>query len=329
VKRRDLIALLGGAAIGWPVRVNAQASGARRIGLLLGLANDNVARGHVAAFKEGLQALGWTEGRNVHFDYHWAGGDPGRLTSGAEALAGSAPDAILVYSTPALAAMKQQTQTIPIVFVQVTDPVSEGLVSSLGHPGGNITGFMSFEYTMGGKYLQLLKEIAPRLERVAVMYNPKTAPGGGLPIERSIQAGARSVAMEVTNTPIRSLVDIEHAMSALIRGSRAGVIFAPDVFNTVHRREIGKLALRYHLPAISSTADIAVDGVLMSYGPDLTVEFRQAAAYVDRILRGTKPADLPIQSPTAFDLAINLRTAEALGLVVPQSLLISANEVIR
>jgi putative tryptophan/tyrosine transport system substrate-binding protein len=177
--------------------------------------------------------------------------------------------------------------------------------------------------------LQLLKEIAPHLERAAVIYKPKAAPGCGLPFVHSIRTGARSIAIEVTNAPVRSLADVDHTMSALMRGSHAGVIVAPDVFNTVHRREIGSLALRYRLPTISDVSDIAVDGVLISYGPDLTVEFRQAAAYVNRILRGMKPADLPVQSPTAFDLTINLKTAKALGLTVPESLLVQANEVIR
>jgi putative ABC transport system substrate-binding protein len=329
MKRRAFIMLLGGAAAGWPLAVRAQQPGSiRRIGVLMGWAeSDPEAKADLAAFVQGLAQLGWADGRNVRIDYRWANGDVDRMRTFAKELAELRPDVILANTTPATVALQRETRTIPIVFVIVSDPVGAGLVASLPRPGGNITGFINIEASLGGKWLELLKEIAPAVRRVAIMFNPDTAPGGGSYFLSPFEMAARSIAVEPITAPVRSDAEIENVISSLGR-EQGGLVVMTDGYMTVHRGPIISLAARNHVPAIYAESFSAKDGGLLSYGANSLDVFRHAAPYVDRILRGVTPSDLPVQVPSLFELVINLKTAKALGLAVPPSLLANADEVI-
>jgi putative tryptophan/tyrosine transport system substrate-binding protein len=327
MKRREFIAGLGGAAA-WPVAARAQqGERVRRIGVLMPLdENDPVGKTFVSAFTQALAGLGWTDGRNVRMDLRWAGGDINRIGAFAHELVGLQPDIILAAATPATAAVQQETGTIPIVFVNVSDPVASGLVASLNRPGGNITGFATFEPALGAKWLELLSEIAPGLKRAAIMFNPDTAPiSVHMP---SFEAAARSLKVVPIIAPVHSDVEIETAINALGHEPRGGVVVFMDAFTNVHRAAIMLATAQSNVPAVYGTSDSVREGGLLSYGPAQIDAVRRAASYVDRILRGAKPADLPVQLPTKFEMAINLKTAKALGLEVPTNLLLLADEVI-
>jgi putative ABC transport system substrate-binding protein len=328
IGRRDFITLLGGAAATWPLAVGAQQGDrVRRIGVLMwGDENDPAARTYISTFTQALADLGWTDGRNVRMDLRWAGDDINRMRALAQELVGLQPDIILAGSTPATAAVQRETRTIPIVFARVGDPVASGLVAALNQPGGNVTGFGYLEATLGGKWLELLSEIAPGLKRAAIMFNPDIAPASiFIP---SLETAARSLKVVPIIAPVHGDGEIETAINALGREPGGGLVVMPDLFTTVHRAPIISAAARNNVPAVSVQSAFARDGGLLSYGNDQTDSFRRTATYVDRILRGAKPADLPVQFPTKYELFLNLKTAKALGLAVPPSILLRADEVI-
>jgi putative tryptophan/tyrosine transport system substrate-binding protein len=330
MKRREFITLLGGAAVGWPLAARAQQPNQmRRIGVLMAIeADDPLRASYVGALLEGLRTFDWVEGRNIQLKYGWAGGSVDRIKKLAKELAASRLDAILAHTSPVTLALKSETTTTPIIFVAVTEPVAQGMITSLAHPGGNITGFTNFEFSMGGKWLQILKEIVPKTNQATVMFNPDTAPGAGDIFLRSIDASAKSLAIGVTVARVRDPAEIEAAISALSKSSSAGLIVPPDVFLLVHRDKIIELAARYRVPTIYQYDNFTMGGGLVSYGVDVPDMFRRAGSYFDRILKGVSPTDLPIQAPTKFKLVINVKTAKALGLTVPPSLLGTADEVI-
>jgi putative tryptophan/tyrosine transport system substrate-binding protein len=318
MKRRDLLTLLGGTA-SWPLVAHAQqADRVRRIGVLMGYAeSDRQGQAFVAAFGEGLQNLGWTEGRNIRIDTRWASpGDAEARQRFAKELVALQPDLILSGNTPTTAALLQHTRTIPMIFALVADPVGSGFVESLPRPGGNVTGFIPFEPTMTGKWLQLLKEIAPHVARVAVLFNPTTAPYAEYYLG-SFKTAAAAFALEATAAPVRDTSELESTVAAQARAPNGGLLVMPDTFTTTHRAEIISLAARYRLPAVYPYRFFAELGGLLSYGNDPGDNFRRAATYVDRILKGAKPSELPVQTPVKFELVINLKTAKALGLNVP------------
>jgi putative ABC transport system substrate-binding protein len=299
----------------------------RRIGVLMGFAEDNAdAQALLAAFLQSLQQLGWTDGRNVRIDTRWGGGDAERHRRYAAELVTLTPDVILASSSPALGPLLQATRTIPIVFTAITDPVGAGFVDSLARPGGNATGFTSFEYGNSGKWLELLKEIAPHVTRVAVLRDAAIAAGIGQ--FGAIQSAAPSLGVEVSALNVRDAGEIERAFAAFARSSNGGLIVTSSALAYIHRNLIITLAARHKLPAVYNNRYFVTGGGLVSYGPDRIDQFRRAAGYVDRILKGEKPADLPVQAPTKYELVINLKTAKALGLDVPPTLLARADEVI-
>jgi putative ABC transport system substrate-binding protein len=328
MKRREFITLLGGAAATWPVVARAQQRDRmRRIGVLMpASADDAESQTRVGAFLQGLQQLGWTIGRNVRVDTHWATSDAASIRKHAAELAAFAPDAILAFGASTVGPLLQETRTVPIVFPVVGDPVAAGFVESLARPGRNATGFMTFEYGMGAKWLELLKQIAPAVTRVAVLRDPAIPTG---PAQFGvIQAAAPSAGMEVRPVDARDAGEIERGVAALPRTSNSGLIITASAASQVHRDLIITLAARHKLPAVYYERLFISVGGLISYGPDFVDQFRLAAGYVDRILKGENPADLPVQAPTKYDLVINLKTAKALGLTVPDSLLARADEVI-
>jgi putative tryptophan/tyrosine transport system substrate-binding protein len=328
IARRKFIATLSGTAFAWPLAARAQGERMRRIGVLMTPAeNDPDARSGVEVFRQGLHELGWSEGRNLQIDYRWGGGDVGRIKVFAKELIDLSPDVIVGHTTPSVVALRQETHSIPIVFLTVTDPVGQGFVASLAHPGGNITGFQVFEFSLGAKWMDTLKQIAPSLTRVATFFNPETAPYYPLYL-RTIEKAASSFAVELIAVEVHDDAEIERAISTLAREPDGGLIVFPDSFNVVHRQTIIALVERYRLPAIYDFRYFAVDGGLISYGTDEIDLFRRTPTYVDRILKGEKPGDLPVQQPTKFELVINLKTAKALGLTVPQTLLVAADDVI-
>ena len=328
MRRRDFIKVIAGSAAAWPLAASAQQpERMRRIGVLMNLAADDPeGQTRIAAFRQGLQTLGWEEGRNAHIDYRWTGGALDRMRAYAIELLGLKPDVILAGNSLTLEAVRKETSTTPIVFVQIVDPVTSGYVVSLAHPGGNITGFTNFERPIIGKWMELLKQIAPRVTRIAAMYNPDNASWrANFP---EIKATALQLAMEPISAAVRNAADIEKAVDALAREPNGCLLVLPDNTTAVHRKLIISLADSEHLPAIYPFRFFVMDGGLMSYGIDEIDMFRRAASYIDRILKGAKPTDLPIQAPTKFELTINLKTAKALGLVVSSSLLATADEVI-
>jgi len=327
MRRREFIAGLAGAAA-WPRAARAQqADRIRHVGALMnGDPRDAVGQGDLTAFRQGLKELGWIEGRNIDIELRWPGGNVERAQAFAKELVGLRPDVLLARTTPAVDALKKETSTIPIVLVNVVEPVEQGFVQSLARPGGNITGFTNFEEAVGGKMLQLLKEVDPRIKRVAVIYNPQTAPFGGLYF-RSMESAASVLAVETVTLLVQSAADIEAAITAFARQPGGGVVAIPDSF-TVHNRDLLiALAARNRLPAIYAYIQASIGG-LMTYTVDTRDLMHRAAGYIDRILKGEKPAELAVQQPARFNLVINLKTAKALGLTVPQTLLVAADEVI-
>jgi putative ABC transport system substrate-binding protein len=329
MKRREFITLIGGSAIAWPLAVRAQQpERVWRIGVLMGYAeSDRGGQARVAAFREGLQKLGWAEGRNIRIDTRWAALDVERMQRFAKELVALQPDLILTQNTPTTAAMLQQTRTIPIVFATASDPVGSGFVASFSRPGGNVTGFIDNEASMAGKWLGLLKEIAPRVNRVAFLFNPATAPYAEYFLN-PFKAAARSVAVESIAAPVHDTSELESVIAAQAREPNTGLIAMPDSFLIGHRVEIASLAARYRLPAVYPFRFFTELGGLLSYGSDILDNFRRAASYADRILKGAKPSELPVQAPVKFELAINLKTAKALGLTISPTLLARADEVI-
>jgi ABC-type uncharacterized transport system substrate-binding protein len=328
VKRREFITALGGAAVGWPLAARAQqGERMRRIGVLMATTTDHPeGQARIAGFIQGLQQFDWTDGRNVRIDIRWAGGDGSLFRQYATELVALAPQVILANSSQSVAALLQATRTVPIVFAGIADPVGAGFVDSLARPGGNATGFLLFEYGLSGKWLELLKQIAPQTTRVAVIRDPAVAAGAGQ--FGAIQAVAPMLGLEVSPINVRHAGEIERGITEFARSSNDALIVTASVLARLHRELIITLAARYKLPAVYYDRAFVGAGGLISYGPDIVHQYRRAAAYVDRILKGQKPADLPVQAPTKYDLVINLKTARALGLDVPASVLARADEVI-
>jgi len=328
VRRREFITLLGGAATAWPYGAGAQQSDkVRVIGVLVGSGQtdpDNLAR--IGAFRQALRELGWTEGRNIRIDVRWGDAVADHIKADAAELVAMAPDVLLGNGAPPVFELRRLTRTIPIVFVNVPDPVELGLVSNMAHPGGNITGFTHFELTMGGKWLELLKEISPRIRRIAFLLSPEHPAWPGF--LRTITAVAPSFGVEVTPAGVHDAAEIERAIEAFAREPGGGLMVLPSPPTTLNSDLIIGLAARYSLPAIYPFHYYPARGGLMSYDADSVDQIRRAASYVDRILKGEKPADLPVQAPTKFELVINLKTAKAIGLDVPAALLTRADEVI-
>jgi putative ABC transport system substrate-binding protein len=328
MRRRDFIYLIGGGAVSWPLAARAQQlDRMRRIGVLMSFAaNDPEGQSRAAAFENGLRELGWVRGRNLRIEYRWAD-NPDVLRTHATELVGMAPDLIVANSTPVMAALQEQRHAVPIVFTQVTDPVGQGLVLNLAHPGGHLTGFTSFEFSIGTKWLETLKRVAPRVTRVALVFNPQTAPFADL-FWRPVEAAAPSFAVVPISTGARTFAELERMVDVFAREPNGGLIVLPDVSTLNYRDGVIGLAARHRLPAVYPDRVFVASGGLLSYGTDVSDVFRRAATYVDRILKGEKPADLPVQAPTKYELFINLKTAKALGLEIPDKVLALANEVI-
>jgi putative tryptophan/tyrosine transport system substrate-binding protein len=328
MRRRQFITLLGGAAAAWPLVARAQQpEQMRRIAVLMNRASDDAdGQARLAAFRQALQELGWSDGRNMRIDSRWGGNDVDRERKYAAELVALAPDIVLASGTVSVAAVQHVTRTLPIVFAGVADPVGAGLVDTLARPGGNVTGFMNFEYNFSGKWLELLKQIAPRVTRAAVLRNPAISAGIGQ--FSAIQAVAPLLGVEVSPVSVSDAAEIERALANFARSADGGLIVTASALASVHLDSIIALAARLKLPAVHPYRQIVARGGLVSYGPDLVDQFRRAASYVDRILKGEKPADLPVQAPTKYELVINLKTAKALGLEVPPQLLARADEVI-
>jgi putative ABC transport system substrate-binding protein len=327
LRRRSFITLLGGAATAWPLAARAQQSErVRRIGVLMPLDENDPLSPRVSVFTQALADLGWTDGRNVRMDLRWGGGDINRIRAFAQELVGLQPDIILTGGTPATAALQRETRTIPIVFGNVFDPVASGIVARLDRPSGNITGFATFEAPLGGKWLELLSEIAPGLKRAAIMFNPEIIPAS-LYVP-SFETAARSLKVTPIIASIHSDLEIETAIIALGREPGGGLVVMPDVFMLAHRAPIISAAARNNVPAVYGLSYFARDGGLLSYGADPVDNLRRVATYVDRILRGAKPGDLPVQFPTKFEMVVNLKTAKAIGLTIPETFLVRADEVI-
>jgi len=320
VTRREFISLLGGAGAAWPLAAHAQQTDSmRRIGVLLGYAeNDPSAQPRLAAFREWVHELGWREGHNIRIDVRFGAADPELIRAHAAELVAMAHDVILGMTTPVTAALLRLTRSIPIVFVIVSDPVGSGFVESLAHPGGNATGFINLESSLVEKWIELLKEIAPQTSRAAMMFNPETAPYAGYYM-RPFEAAARLLGMEPIGAPVRDDPYIERVIASLARDPRVGLILLTDIYTTTRREPINRLTARYRIPTVNSSSIITRDGGLITYGIDTIDLFRRAAPYIDRILKGSKPGELPVQVPTRFEVIINLKTAKAIGVTIPPS----------
>jgi ABC-type uncharacterized transport system substrate-binding protein len=328
MQRREFVQGIAGLAATWPFAVHAQSERVRKIGVLMSTSeNDVEGQAHAALLRQGLKDLGWTDGRNVHFDYRWNGGDATRAKINAAELVSQKSDVIIANSTLSLAVVHKETTTIPIVFVVVGDPVGQGFVTSLAHPGGNITGFSAFEFAISSKWLELIKEVAPKVARVAFVFNPEAGPFADKFVQ-SITPLAHSLGINLIVTPTRDADDIDRALAAVSGEPKGALIVNPDSFTVANRGLIISLAARYRLPAIYAYRFYAAEGGLLSYGHDFNEPWQRAPAYVDKILKGANPADLPIQQPTKFELVINLKTAETLGLSMPPQLLDRADELI-
>jgi ABC-type uncharacterized transport system substrate-binding protein len=330
MRRRKFIMLLGGSVFARPLAAPAQQAiqQLRHIGVLSLLAEtDAAAQAQDAAFRKRLTDLGWVDGRNMRVDYRWAAGNVGRVQLFAKELVGLNPDVLVSITTPATAALQSETKTVPIVFAVVSDPIGSGFVASFARPEGNITGFINIEASLSGKWLELLRQIAPSVSRVGFLYNPQTAPYARYYLD-TFRSAAATLKVEPIDAPVHSVAEVEAVITKLGRESNAGMIVMPDTFSVVNRDTICSLAERYRLPAIYPFRAFAAAGGLLSYGIDMPDLLRGAATYVDRILRGAKPEELPVQLPTKFELVINLKTAKAIGLTMPQSLVIAADEAI-
>jgi putative ABC transport system substrate-binding protein len=331
VKRRQFITLLGGAAAAWPIAVRAQGERVRRIGVLMyTTADEPASQARIAALQQGLQQAGWSVGRNLRIDTRWSAGDAARLRKDAADLVALGPDLIVAGVGPTTQVLQQASRTVPIVMAQAVDPVGSGLVRSLARPGGNTTGFTQFEYGLSGKWLELLREIAPQVKRVGVVRDQEAGTGSVVGIAQwaVIQAFASGLGVELSPISLRIATDAENEMTALAQGPNAGLIVVVGTVTTMRHEILISLAARHRLPAIYPYRFYVEAGGLLSYGPNLIDLYRRAASYVDRILKGEKPADLPVQAPTKYELVINLKTAKALGLEVPPTLLARADEVI-
>jgi putative tryptophan/tyrosine transport system substrate-binding protein len=329
MRRRDFVTFIGAAAA-WPLAARAQQDTApRRLGVLMPfLPDDQEVKTELAAFTGRLQSLGWTEGGNLRVDYRWSGGDSQKMQAYAKELVDARPDIIFVRSTPATAALLKNTRSIPIVFAVVSDPVGDGFVKSLARPGGNVTGFTNAEASLSEKWLGLLKEVAPKLARAGYLFDPKMAPGGGTYYTNLINAAAAASAVVPAAMPVHTGDDVERAIGDFAGTPNGGLVVLPDATTNLHRAQIIALAGRYRLPAIYAFHNLAEEGGLMSYGVDVTELFRLAANYVDRILKGAKPDDLPVQLPAKFEFVLNLKTAKALGIQIPPGVMAIADTVI-
>ena len=329
MRRRDFITLVGGTAVAWTIAVRAQqGAGVRRVAFLHPYPeNDPEVQARVIAFRQGLESLGWTDNRNIRIEHRYSGGDLDRIRAYAAELVRSAPDLIVGSGTPITAALKQATSTIPIVFNVVNDPVGQGFVASLSRPSGNITGFTFIDFPLIGKWLEMIKEIAPGVRRVTLIFNPDTTPFYPAFL-RELGAVPETLAVELSASPVHDEGDMEAAITAFAREPGGSLIAAPDAFINNHRRAVMALTERHRIPAIFGHRQFVTEGALISYGPDTADIVRRSASYVDRILKGEKPADLPVQAPTKYELAINLKTAMQLGIEVPPTLLARADDVI-
>src|SRR6266478_9522106 len=328
MRRREFIKLLGGTLAAQAIPANAQELRVRTVGVLMGFANDAEAKARVEAFEQGLEREGWSLGQNLRIEYRYAEGDSVRMKALAKELVELTPDCILGHSTPVMTALMQATQTIPIVFVSVADPVGSGFVASMARPAGNMTGFTIFPATITGKHLSMLKEMVPQLVRVAIIYNPDSAPAAGTFFSTPFADAAKEFKVQPITAQVRNPAEIESTIVKLSRVPNSGLIVMPDAFTAVHRKLIITLAAQFSIPTIYPYRYFAEEGGLLSYGVNTSDVFRRAGEYASRILRGAKPADLPVQAPTKFELVINLRTAKALGLVIPRILLAGADAVI-
>jgi putative ABC transport system substrate-binding protein len=330
MRRREFIKLFGGAAATWPLGAWAQQpERMRRIGVLRGGSPEGFPEddARAKAFRNSLQRLGWFEGQNVQLEYRWAGGQPDLIRKYAVELVSTQPDVIVCSSTPTLIALRKETQTVPIVFVMVSDPIGMGHIASMARPGGNVTGFTPFEPSLGGKWVELLKEIEPRTTRVVLLFNPDTAANAPSFVQPADAAGS-ALLVSVISAPVRTDAEIERAIADFAQQPGGGVVILPDPYAIERRQLIVAATMRHHLPAITPFREFTTAGAIASYGVDIISEDRRAASYVDRILRGEKPAELPVQEPTKFELVINLKTAKALGIAVPPQIVARADEVI-
>jgi putative ABC transport system substrate-binding protein len=326
VRRREFLIGTGVSAAALSMPPRARAADAKRVAILMGVADEKIGQNRVAFFQQGLRELGWEDGRNVHYEVRWGAGDAARARDYAKELVALHPDLILATNTPTARALKQATETIPVVFTGLADPIADGIVGSYASPSGNFTGFVSFSAAIAGKWLQLLKEVAPSATQVAVLYNPDTAPYAIFyPVMEAI---APSLGMTLTNAPVRDKEAFESAIAGLSTASGGALAIMPDVFTLLHSRTIFDLAISRHLPSVSPLRQFVLAGSLISYGSNFDKLFRQAASYADRILRGERPNKLPVQEPTEYELFVNLKTAKAIGLTVPETLLGRADEVI-
>jgi putative ABC transport system substrate-binding protein len=329
MRRRDFITLLGGAATAWPRTVAAQGMGTRRIGVLMELAADEPqARSNVAALQRGLSKFGWLQGSNLAIDYRWAPDDPVLVWKFAKELVELRPEVIVAQSSPVVATLLGQTRNIPIVFVSISDPIGEGFVASFARPGGNVTGFTNFDSSMTGKWVELLKDIAPEITRIGFLFNPQATAGGGSYFLGPVDAAASAFKVKAVMALVHDDDEIEAAFAALAREPGAGAVLLPDIFTVAHHLLVVTLAERYRVPTIYGYRFMTQRGGLISYGVDVDNLFERAATYVDRILKGARPAELPVQAPTKFELAVNQKIAKALGLTIPPMLLAIADEVI-
>jgi putative tryptophan/tyrosine transport system substrate-binding protein len=330
MRRRTFITLLGGAAAAWPIAARAQQTDrVRRLGVMTDTAESNPeGRARIAALRQRLHELGWTQGRNLEVDYRWSGGDVERARRYAAEIVALNPDVIFALANAQLAPLSRETRTIPIVFVGVSDPVGPGYISSFPHPGGNITGFTLYEPSMGGKWVETLSEIAPGLTRLAFMANPDTAVGRGTYYKQAFESAAATLAVVPVAAPVHSVSEIESTVAALAQTPNTGLVVSPDSFTQAHDKLIVTLASKHRLPAIYGNGSFPMVGGLVSYGPNFVDTVQRAASYIDRILRGEKPAELPVQAPIKFEMIVNLKAAKALGLIVPPTLIARADEVI-
>jgi putative ABC transport system substrate-binding protein len=323
MRRREFITAVGGAAVAWPLGARAQSGPARRVGVLITLeTNDPEGESELKALKEAFQKIGWVDGRNLQLEIRWSGGEPSRIQASAKELVALPCDVIVARSTPAVAALMKETHTIPIVFSYVVDPIGSGFVQSFPRPGGNVTGFQTYEFTLAGKWLQLLLQVAPSMRRIGLIHNPATAPPGFL---RATKALPASSSVQLIRVPVHNAAEIDSAIADFVREPGGGLVVMPDTFNDARHEQIVALTAKYRLPAVYTHR---FDDGLICYGPDLSDVLRRTAPYVDRILKGEKPGDLPVQAPTKYELIINRRIAEALGLKIPPDLLALADEVI-